>query len=57
MNADPRLTDALLQLHSKVGEWLKRSAVEEEAAWREQMKVLESEAACETDEEKRVVDR
>jgi len=53
MTADPQLADALLRLHSKAGEWLKRSSVEEEAAWREQIKVLESEAACETDNDKR----
>ena len=51
MNAD--LTDALLRLHGKVKAWLKRSSVEEEAAWRERIKVLEAEAVCETDEKKR----
>lgn len=51
MNAD--LADALLRLHGKVSDWLKKSGAEEEAAWREQVKLLESETVCETDEEKR----
>jgi hypothetical protein len=48
-----QLGEALLRLHGKASEWLKRSSVEEEAAWSEQAKVLESKTVCETDDEKR----
>jgi len=53
MNTDPRLIDALLRLHDKAGEWLRKSSVEEVAAWKEQEKVIASEVACETDDDKR----